>query len=165
VHLIADAVAWRSPIQDLGSTMKRLLGSLLAVLLPASFPAPSDAWLSDPIESTVGIHVIPNFGDDAIVSTPAISDAAIGTALRSVDWISGFHQVVVVTSPGVSMEVGGSLAPEHGLSAMFRDRHDRTDAVIVDAPETVEEMERILTIFSRGDDVWKREFEFSFKRY
>lgn len=145
--------------------MKRLLGSLLAMLLPASSPAQTDAWQSDPIESTVGIHVIPNFGDDPTVSSPSISDVAIRNALKSVDWVSGFHQVVVVTSPGISMEVGGSLDPEHGLSAMYRDRHDRIDAVIGVPPETIEEMESILIAFSRQDGSWKREYDFDYKHY
>lgn len=145
--------------------MKRLLASLFAILLPVSSPAQTDSWQSDPAESQVGIHVIPNFGDDPAVSSPTISNDAIRAALRSVDWINGFHQVVVVTSPGISMEVGGSLDPEHGLSAMYRDRHERVDAVIINPPETVEEMESILIAFIRQDDSWRQEYEFDFKHY
>jgi hypothetical protein len=145
--------------------MKRLLASLLAMLLPVSSPTQTDAWKSDPTESNVGIHVIPNFGDDPTVFSPTISNDAIHAALRSVDWINGFHQVVVVTAPGISMEVGGSLDQEHGLSAMYRDRHDRVDAVIVNPPETIEEMESILISFIRQDGSWRQEYEFDFKHY
>ena len=145
--------------------MKRLLASLLSLLLPVSSPAQMGTWKSDPTESNVGIHVIPNFGDDPVVFSSTVSNDAIHTALQSVDWIKGFHQVVVVTSPGISMEVGGSLDPEHGLSAMYRDRPDRIDAVIVNPPETVEEMESILISFIGQDDSWRQEYEFDFKHY
>ncbi len=145
--------------------MKQLLASLLALLLPVTSPDQTDAWRSETTESNVGIHVIPNFGADPTVFSSTISDDAIRAALRSVDWINGFHQVIVVTSPGISMEVGGSLDPQHGLSAMYRDRHDRLDAVIVDPPETVTEMESILISFIRQDDSWRQEYEFDLKHY
>ncbi len=145
--------------------MKRFLTSLFTMLLPISSPAQTNSWQSDPAESKVGIHVISNFGDDPVVSYPTISNDAIQSVLRSVDWINGFHQVVVVTSPGISMEVGGSLDPEHGLSAMYRDRYDRVDAVIINPPETIEEMENILIAFNRQDGTWRKEYAFDFKRY
>ncbi|RXR06102.1 hypothetical protein [Pseudoxanthomonas composti] len=135
------------------------------MLLPVSSQLETDAWRSDPAESEVGIHVVPNFGDDPAVSSPTISNDAIHAALRSVDWINGFHQVVVVTSPGISMEVSGSLDPGHGLSALYRDRHNRSEAVIIDPPETIDEMENILIAFVRQQDTWRQKFEFDFMHY
>jgi hypothetical protein len=142
--------------------MKRLLLTLLSFLLPATAAAQSHAWETDPVESKVGIHIIPNFGDDPAVYSPTISEDAVRSALRSVDWINGFHQVVVVLSPGTSMEVSGSLNPDHGLSAIYRNRMEQTEAVTKDAPETVDDMEAILIAFLKPGDSWTgvQEFEF-----
>jgi hypothetical protein len=142
--------------------MKRLLVSLLTMLLPVPSPADADAWESDPIESKVGIHVIPNFGGDPVTFFPVISDDTVRSALQSVDWVNEFHQVVVVTSPGTSMEVGGSLNPDHGLSAVYRNRQENIEAVTKDAPETVEDMEAILVAFLKPGDIWKQVQEFEF---
>lgn len=143
--------------------MKRLLAVLLSILLPTSAPAQAPAWEKDPTESRVGIHVIPNFGDDPTVYSQEITEAAVRSALKSVDWATGFHQVVVVLSPGTSMEVGGSLDPEHGLSAMYRNRHKGIEAVTRDAPKTVSDLEAILLAFIKPGDGWKqvRKFDFS----
>ena len=140
--------------------MKRLLLTLLAMILPAS--AAAQAWETDPVESKVGIHVIPNFGDDPTVYSPAISEEAVRSALQSVDWLNGFHQVVVVLSPGTSMEVGGSLNPDHGLSAVYRNRNEQTEAVTKEAPETVKDMEAILIAFLKPGDGWMQVQEFDF---
>ena len=142
--------------------MKRLLLSLLALLLPAGAAAHAHAWETDPVESRVGIHVIPNFGDDPTIYSPTISEDAVRSALRSVDWVNGFHQVVVVQSPGTSMEVGGSLNPDHGLSAVYRNRREQTEAVTKDAPESVDDMEAILIAFLKPGDGWTRLQEFEF---
>ena len=142
--------------------MKRLLLGLLTLLLPVSAAAQVHDWETDPIESKVGIHVIPNFGDSPTVYSPKISDKAVRSALRSVDWVNGFHQVVVVLSPGISMEVGGSLNPDHGLSAVYRNRNEQTEAVTKSAPETVDDMEAILIAFLKPGGGWTRVQEFEF---
>ncbi|MFL6587832.1 MAG: hypothetical protein ACJ8GV_13240 [Luteimonas sp.] len=142
--------------------MERLLLGLLSLLLPASSAAQAHAWETDPVESNVGIHLIPNFGDDSTIYFPKISEDAVRSALRSVDWVNGFHQVVVVLSPGTSMEVGGSLDPDHGLSAVYRNRNEQTEAVTKYAPETVDDMEAILIAFLKLGDDWTRVQEFEF---
>jgi hypothetical protein len=142
--------------------MKRLLAILLSLLVATNAVAQTVAWDSDPTESIVGIHVVPNFGDEPTIHTPEITETAIRSALRSVDWAHGFHQVVVVLSPGTSMEVGGSLDPQHGLSAIYRNRHESTEAVTRDAPQTVDDMEAILVAFLAPGDEWKRVREFDF---
>jgi hypothetical protein len=142
--------------------MKRVLLSFLILLLPASAAAQAPAWEIDPVESKVGIHVVPNFGDDPTVYSPTISEDAVRSALQSVDWVDGFNQVVVVLSPGTSMEVGGSLNPDHGLSAVYRNRNEQIEAVTKDAPETVADMEAILVAFLKPGNSWTRVREFEF---
>jgi hypothetical protein len=137
--------------------MNRFLAAMLVLLLPACAPEPMrHAWETDPIESRIGTHVIPNFGDDPARFSSEISEAGIRTALKSVDWESGFHQVIVVTAPGVSMEVGGSLDPDHGLSAVYRNRHERTELITRDAPRSIAELEAILLAFAKNDDSWRK---------
>ena len=76
--------------------MKRLLALLFSALLPTSVAAKAPApWETDPTESIVGIHVISNFGNDPAEYSPEISEAAVRSALKSVDWVTGFHQVVM----------------------------------------------------------------------
>ena len=142
--------------------MKNLFATLLALLLPASAPQQVHAWQDDPVESKVGIHVIPNFGDDPTEFNPEISQEAVRAALNSVDWVTGFHQVVVVTSPGISMEVGGSLNPDHGLSAVYRNRPEGLEAVTREAPETIPQLEAILLAFLEAGDSWLKVQAFDF---
>ena len=142
--------------------MKLQLLSFLSLFIPASALAQAHAWEANPVESKIGIHVIPNFGDDPTVYLPIISEEAVRSALRSVDWVNGFHQVVVVLSPGTSMEVGGSLEPDHGLAAVYRNRHEQTEAVTKYAPEAVDDLEAILIAFLNLGDGWTRVQEFEF---
>lgn len=142
--------------------MKRLLALLLSTLLPTSAAAQTSAWETDPTESMVGIHVIPNFGDEPTEYSPEISEAAVRSAINSVDWVTGFHQIVVVLSPGTSMEVGGSLDPEHGLSGVYRNRRERIHAVTREAPQSVSDMEAILLAFIKPGEGWKQVQEFEF---
>ena len=142
--------------------MKSIFATLLALLLPASAPQQVHAWQDDPIESRVGIHIVPNFGDDPTEFNPDVSTDAVRTALKSVDWVNGFHQVVVVTAPGISMEVGGSLNPDHGLSAIYRNRLEGQEAVTRDAPETISQLEAILLAFIEPGDSWQQVQVFDF---
>ena len=140
-----------------------LLLTLMLMIWP--FASSASDWESEASETQVGVHVITNLGEEQHLVSSAISKQTIHSALRNLDWVNGFHQVVVVTSRGVSMEVGGSLDPGHGLSAMYRNRANRVDAVIVSPPETVEDMESILLSFIGKDDAWRQEYEFTFKHY
>jgi hypothetical protein len=142
--------------------MNRFLAAILAMLLPACSGEPTHSWETDPVESRVGIHIISNFGDDPAVFSSNISAQAVQAALQRVDWVNGFHQVVVVISPGVSMEVGGSLNPGHGLSAVYRNRPKGIEAVSKDAPESISGLEAILLAFLRQDDSWQKVQEFTF---
>ena len=142
--------------------MKIFLSLILSIVIPACSVEPTDRWETDPVESRVGVHVIPNFGDDPTVFSSDISPQAVQAALHSVDWGSGFHQVVVVISPGISMEVSGSLNPEHGLSAVYRNRLKGIEAVTKDAPEGISGLEAILLAFVRRNDSWRQVQEFAF---
>ena len=141
--------------------MNRFLAAVLAVLLPACAPDPiAHAWETDPVESRVGTHVIPNFGDDPMHFSAETTEESIRAALNGVDWKNGFHQVVVVTAPGVSMEVGGSLDPDHGLSAVYRDRREGVELITKDAPRSIAELEAILIAFAKQDGSWRKVREF-----
>ena len=142
--------------------MKSIFETLVSFLLPTSAPRKIYAWQDDPIESTVGIHVVPHFGDDPTEFYSEISQDSVRAALRSVDWENGFHQVVVVISPGISMEVGGSLNPDHGLSACYRNRLEGSEAVTREAPETISRLEAILLAFLEPGDSWQQVQVFDF---
>ncbi|MGE6331617.1 hypothetical protein [Stenotrophomonas sp. NPDC077659] len=53
--------------------------------------------------------------------------------------------------------VGGGLAPQHGLSAMYENRVQGVQTVIIEPPSSVEEMEDILLSFIQQEDAWKTE--------
>jgi len=58
--------------------------------------------------------------------------------------------------------LGGSLNPDHGLSAVYRNRNEQTEAVTKEAPETVEDMEAILIAFLKPGDGWMQVQAFEF---
>ena len=142
--------------------MKKFLADLLSVFLPVSAPQISSSWESDPVESKVGIHVLSNFAQDIYVFSEGVTEKNVRDALQSVDWIGGFHQIVVVTSPGISMEVGGSLNPDDGLSAVYRDRTRGIEAVTKEGPEDIAALQAILLAFLKPGDDWQQVQEFSF---
>jgi len=147
--------------------MKRLLTGLFLTLFGTSTSDPpnQDAWQTDPTETLVGIHLISDYGNKQVTLSTEISKELIAKELNKLDWENRFFQFVVVVSPGVSMEVGGSLNGIDGLSAMYRDRHNQVDAVIKQPPQTVHEMQNILESFISGKDNWKKSYEFEFKNY
>lgn len=108
-----------------------------------------------PEDGRVGIHVVPYFGDDGRTFIPELTDAAVRNAIRSLDWEDGFHQVIVVRATGVSMETGGSLDPETGLAAAYRDLANDVMAVTRQAPESVAELEAIQCAFLKSGDAWR----------
>lgn len=111
-------------------------------------------------ETRVGVHILSDYGEKYSFVSSEVSERTICKALNGVDWVHGFHQVVVVRDGGESMEVGGSLEEGVGLAAVYRVTPDRVSAVIVDPPETVDEMLGILIAFSHGGDAWREKYEF-----
>jgi hypothetical protein len=80
--------------------------------------------------------------------------------LRSLDWDGGFHTLFLVTAPGVSLEVGGSLAIDIGLSSVFRDLHNEIYRVVSQAPATIENLEDLLVSFYKGDGRWEQMYDY-----
>jgi len=115
----------------------------------------------DQAEKTIGIHLYSNFGSDYSVISNEISDDIIKQAIAKLDWQNGFHQVICTIEPGVLMEVGGSLNPTDGLSAMYRNYDDGVESVIAEPPETIDQMIDIIVLFSKGDDAWSKQYVFS----
>ncbi len=145
-----------------------MAGSLFSAVLKMiwPFPVPDENALlrggEDDPTAVPGIHVISGFGEVHRLAASRATPQTIRDALQSVDWVHGFHQIVVVVTPGVSMEVGGSLDPQHGLSAMYENHAKGVQAVITEPPSSVEEMQDILLSFIEGDDAWKIEYRFNF---
>ncbi len=111
-------------------------------------------------ESEVGIHLI----HDGVVRkiSSSIDLEEISNELYKLDWDSDFYQFLVVKEPGVLMEVGGSLDPSDGLSAIYFNRLDGSEAVIKRAPQSVLEMKQILEAFLQPGDIWREHYEFDF---
>ncbi|MBU8921221.1 MAG: hypothetical protein KOO63_05320 [Bacteroidales bacterium] len=147
--------------------MKKFLFGIFAALfgISANAQIASADWTVDPTETTVGIHLISDYGNGQTLLSKEISNKIIATEINKLDWVSNFYQFVVVLEPGVSMEVGGSLNGIDGLSAMYRNRHNRIDAVINEAPQTVLQMQNILEDFILGNDQWQKKYDCNFKAY
>ena len=106
-----------------------------------------------------------DYGDDYDYLSEEISTRIISSEINKLDWENGFFQLIVVVEPGVSMEVGGSLNGIDGLSAMHRNRLKRVDSVIVNPPDSVYAMQRILEVFIDPNMEWDKEFEFEHTEY
>jgi hypothetical protein len=140
--------------------MKKSLIALLVTLLGLSSSNARPAWENDPIESVVGIHLLTEYGSQHRHLGKNLNASHVLSELRKLPWTKQFMQFVVVTKPGVSMEVGGSSNGIDGLSAVYRNRHEAVEAVTKVAPASVEEMEYILGSFLNGDGKWKALFTF-----
>lgn len=124
----------------------------------------NEAWMLDKTESDVGVHLLLSDGEHIHISGE-LNWKLIRKNLNDLDWNNNFYQFIVVTEPGISMEVGGSLNEIYGLSAMYRNRHKRVNAVIKQPPESVYEMERILEEFLKPNEVWIKKYDFKFTYY
>lgn len=123
-----------------------------------------ELWMKDATESEVGVHLI--FQGDRHVHLSAKLDMEfIANELNKLNWKEHFYQFIVVVEPGISMEVGGSLNGIDGLSAMYRNRHERIDAVIRNPPKSVLEMQEILEAFIKPEEKWERKYAFDYYSY
>ncbi|MGI9235882.1 MAG: hypothetical protein ACR2QZ_00700 [Woeseiaceae bacterium] len=122
---------------------------------------PADQELSgDPANDVPGLHVLSEHGDQHRFIDENPTEKTIRMTMTSLNWVDGFHQVVLVTSPGVSLEVGGSLHPEDGLSSVYRDWKNRIHRVTKEPPTTVENMEDLLVSFHLGDGRWEQMYDY-----
>jgi len=136
--------------------MKFKIATLLTSLLSVVSCGPS----IDISNEAVGLHVISGFGEKYSFISNSPSDIEISTMVDDLDWEGGFHQVILVTSPGISIEVGGSLAPSDGLSSVYRDLNKEIYRVTVEPPNTTEEMKAILLSFHAGDNKWESMYQY-----
>ena len=138
-----------------------LLTSLAAWSSPEARETPdrstdADDKLDAAIYGVPGLHVVSDYGADHCFADQHPTEKTIRKTLRSLDWLGGFHQVILVTSPGVSFEVGGSLDPSDGLSSSYSDSQEGVFKVINEGPKSVAEMESLMVSFYRGDGRWER---------
>ena len=140
--------------------MRILLVTFLLFIFGASNVAAEANWRSDPIESKQGIHLLSDYGRGHHYLSSNLEIANVQSELNKLNWTKNFLQFVVVTQPGISMEVGGSLNGIDGLAGVYRNRLSSTEAYTFKAPESVKEMEEILKSFLRNDNSWKAKFQF-----
>ena len=110
----------------------------------------------DPIEGDRGLHVVSDYEGGHRLVDRRPTERIIRATIRNLDWVDGFHHVIIVTSPGVSLTVSGSLDPGIGLSASYMDRKKEVHKITREPPATVENMEDLLVSFYRGDGRWKQ---------
>ncbi len=110
----------------------------------------------DPIDTVPGLHVVSDFEGRHEFIDGQPDEALIRETVRRLDWVDGFHHVVLVTAPGEYLEVSGSLNPEHGLSSSYRHDERKLHWVSREPPESVAQMEDLLVSFSLGDGRWER---------
>jgi len=123
---------------------------------PIDEPTDTQKPSGDPVDDVPGLHVLSEYGDEHRFVDKNPVEKTIRATIRSLDWVGGFHQVVLVTSPGVSLEVGGSLDPDDGLSSVYRDSKNNIHRVTREPPTTVENMEDLLVSFYLGDGRWEK---------
>jgi len=123
---------------------------------PIDEPTDTQKPSGDPVDDVPGLHVLSEYGDEHRFVDKNPAEKTIRATIRSLDWVGGFHQVVLVTSPGVSLEVGGSLDPDDGLSSVYRDSKNNIYRVTGEPPTTVENMEDLLVSFYLGDGRWEK---------
>ena len=116
--------------------------------------------VEEPVGSKIGLHVLSDFGETHVFVSETPNRRLIISTIRALDWDSGFHQVILISAPGVSMEVGGSLDSSNGLSSIYQDENRDIARVTASPPKTVEDMEAILVSFLAGDGRWERMYDF-----
>ncbi|MDJ0904559.1 MAG: hypothetical protein QNI96_00965 [Woeseiaceae bacterium] len=114
----------------------------------------------DPPDNAPGLHVYAVDADEHRIVDKSPAEGLIRDTIRSVDWAGGFHLVWLVKPSGESLEVGGSLAPDIGLSSAYRDSSGIITKVIKEPPASVEHMEDLLVSFHRGDGRWEQLTEY-----
>lgn len=102
------------------------------------------------------LRVISDYGQAERIVTEEPTEEDIRSLMNSLDW-NEFHQVVIDRGNGDWMEVGGSLDPGIGLSAMFSEGNRQS--VIVEPLKDVGDMNSILLMYLASDGDWKRKWE------
>ena len=173
-----DSSQWLPYLPKLGILIGALLVGYVVVRLVAGLLADVTLWANEDtggsdegsaddqeqsgewVGTTPGLHVFSDYGATHILVDKNPTERTIRQTVRGLDWAGGFHQVLLVTSPGVSLEVGGSLDPEDGLSSMFSDVYKDVYRVIRKPPDSVRMMEDLLVSFHSGDGRWEHMADF-----
>jgi hypothetical protein len=137
----------------------RILTALYSLFGAKAAKSPSQVT-DTPDGRKVGLHVLSDFGDTHEFVSEAPDRGLITSTIRALEWRNGFHQVILVTAPGVSMEVGGSLDPSDGFSSVYQDENNDIYRVTVSPPGTVGDMEAILVSFLLGDGRWEGMYDY-----
>lgn len=149
----------------LGYIVVKIISNLLASVVIWSSPdaeersnVSSDAKESprEKIENVPGLHVLSGHPAEHKFIDKNPTEKAIRATIKDLDWSGEFHQVFLVTSPGVCFAVGGSLDPDHGLSSSYTDERKGIELLIKEPPATVAKMEELMVSFYYGDGRWKR---------
>lgn len=83
--------------------------------------------------------------------------------LEKLDWMNGFHQIIIVKKNNISIEVGGSMHPDHGLSGVYRGYTNKNKTIHLVTnypPQNINDMKEILVLFMSDDDSWRDLYEF-----
>lgn len=149
----------------LGYAVVKIISSVLASVAIWSSPdaqkrsdVPTDAKEepADAIENIPGLHVLSGLPSEHRFIDKHPTEKTVRATISDLDWFGEFHQVLLVTSPGVCFAVGGSLDPDHGLSSSYSDAKKGEFLVINEPPATVAHMEELMVSFYYGDGRWKR---------
>ena len=147
-----------------GYVVVKIVSSLLAGVVVWSIPeaqkrsdVPSDSKeeSGDNIENVPGLHVLSGLPSEHRFIDENPTEKMIRTTITGLDWSGEFHQVLLISSPGVCFAVGGSLDPTIGLSSSYSDEKKGERLVINEAPTTVAKMEELMVSFFYGDGRWK----------
>ena len=115
----------------------------------------------DTSESNIGIHLYSNYGEEYEFISPEVSKDTVRKLINDLDWESNFFQVICTLEPGKTMEVGGSLNGLDGLSAVFINRQDNIESVIVNPLSTREEMNEVMQSYILGTRIWYESYNWS----
>lgn len=109
-------------------------------------------------EQNSGIYLLSNCDDAYQQISSKIDSSIIKDLINSLDWESGFYQVICTLEPGILIEVGGSLNEYDGLAGIYKNRLENIEAVTIEPPETKSEMIEIMQSFSSGSNVWHTKY-------
>jgi hypothetical protein len=142
---------------QLGVVLALFVGLPLFGIRPKKSPA---QVVEGPEGRKIGLHVLSDFGDTHTFVAEVPKRRIIVSTIRTLDWETGFHQIILVKEPGVSLEVGGSLNPDDGLSAVYTDEKRNVCEVTSSPPETIEDMVALLVSFLTGGGRWEQMYDF-----
>jgi len=98
------------------------------------------------------LKVISDYGATSRLVSEDATVGLVEETMGALDW-SGFHQVVLEQRTGEYLEVGGSLDPSDGLSALYEE--NGRQHLTRTAPTTIGELLELQRAYLAGADRWK----------